>query len=67
MPKVISRARSAAALSGSLLPVLVSPAGGVPRSRTTNSVASRVAQSTTAGIPWGSAASTRFAGSGSGF
>ena len=63
--------------SGSLLPVLVSPAwdhervsfhgkgGGVPRR--TNSFASRVARSTIAGIPWGSAASTRFAGSGSGF
>ena len=68
--------------SGSLLPVLVSPGlgsregflsregwewGGVPCSRTANFAASAVALSTIAGTPWGSALSTRYTGSGSGF
>ena len=42
-------------------------AGGVPCSRTANFAASAVALSTIAGTLWGSALSTRFTGSGSGF
>ena len=41
--------------------------GGVPCSRTANFAASAVALSTIAGTLWGSALSTRFTGSGSGF